>query len=242
MVVFSATVSATIFSVVLLVACGSDDSSGSTTTTAASATTNPLDGAPTADEMRDALLTSDDLGPGWVTVQTEVFTSREDIPTLDPGIWCSAATEMADRFGALAGSPGAITGLRASGLSQGSSHQVTEQIFTGSAAEAFVDLVTSAIRVCDGVPWTTTDGGEVQIDVRDVAATGDASITAVSAIATAADGDRYVYRTRMLAARVGTQVMILQEADVQILGSTPLLTDDEWDDVVAAAVAKLAQL
>lgn len=227
-------------SVLVLPACGDDDSSGSTTS---STTTSVVeDGSSTPEQMKAALLGVDDAGSKWTAMQSQAFTSRTGIPTLDPGIWCPAAADSMAGLGALAGSSGAIVGLRGVGLAQGTSHQITEQVFTGSKAKEFVALVTSGFETCGGTPWTNANGHVVRIDPLVGTVAGDESAAATSTIVTQEAGSDFAYRTRMLVARFGDKVMVLQEVDVQTAGSVPLMMGDEWNSLVAAATSKIDAL
>lgn len=192
--------------------------------------------------MKAVLLGTDDLGSKWTELQSQAFTSRTGIPTLDPGIWCPAAADSMAGLGALAGSTGAIAGLRVVGLAQGTSHQITEQVFTGPKVAQFVALVSSGIEKCGGTPWTNPNGHVVRVDPLVGTTAGDESAAATSTIVTQEAGSDFAYRTRILVARYGDEVMILQEIDVQEAGSIPLMTGDEWSSIVEKATLKVAAL
>lgn len=222
--------------------CGSNDTTGSTTSSSTTTTSVAFNDVPTATEMKGALLSADDLGSKWMLMQTQEFASREGIPTLDPGIWCPAAADSMANLGNVAGASGAITGLRGVGLAQGSSHQISEQLFTGTSVDEFVTLVESGVETCAGTPWTNANGHVVQVDLLTSPAVGDRSVSAISMITTQEAGTDFMYRTRILVARRASVVMILQEVDTQKVGSTQLMDASEWGSLVSKAAEKFSSL
>lgn len=226
----------------LLGACGPDGDTGGSTTSTSTTTSIPAGGSPSAAEMKDALISADDLGSRWMSTQSQAFTSREGIPTLDPGIWCPSVAGSMTNLGNLAGTNGAITGLRGVGLAQGVSHQITEQLFTGASADEFVSLVESGFEACAATPWTNGNGHVVRVDPLVSPVVGDRSVSSVSTITTQEAGTDFAYRTRMLVARKASVVLILQQTEVQKTGSTPLMDAGAWNSLVSMAAAKLSTL
>jgi hypothetical protein len=121
-------------------------------------------------------------------------------------------------------------------------HGVSEQLWSSSDAEAFVDTATTGFETCTGETWEVDD--EATASVTELAGddVGDDSTTAlVTYITPGPDGD-YAWRGRQLVARFGATVMVLQELDVQLVESEPAFTDADWQDIVETAADRVEAL
>jgi hypothetical protein len=216
-------------------ACGSDDS--------AEVVYSP-------EELGTALLSPDDIGSGWTEDQRLVTDTRPDeFPALDPGMWCPTAADVPDDLLALvpdgvafvelkAGDPGAPPNSE----SGRSFHGVSEQLWSSSDAEAFVETAAAGFETCTGETWEVDDGTTASVTALPGDDVGDDSTTAlVTYVTPAPDGD-YAWRGRQLVARFGATVMTLQELDVQLVENEPTFTDTEWQRIVDTAANQVAAL
>ena len=56
----------------------------------------------TPEELGSALLTADDIGSGWTEEERVVTDTRpEEMPAMDPGMWCPEADDVPDQLLAL---------------------------------------------------------------------------------------------------------------------------------------------
>ena len=89
------------------------------------------------DQVATALLTTTDLGTPWTAQQpAQTFTSRaEGIPSLDPTMWCPAATTSAKDLTALAGQSGAIVSFATPKVGH-TSHLLQQELWSNKIGRA----------------------------------------------------------------------------------------------------------
>lgn len=196
----------------------------------------------TADALVEVLVREDDLGSGWSEDRRDVFTTRaEGPPSFDPGGWCPDAAEEVEGIEALAGETGAVVEL--SRERQGRSfHGLSEQLWSNMTTAEYFATVVGALDTCMGATWFLEDEGEVTVGALEGPSVGDESTMALVEVVTPGPDGDYVWRSRVLVARFGTTLMVLDELDVQIEGSAPRFTDADWSDVVDTATEAVERL
>jgi hypothetical protein len=195
----------------------------------------------TPEELGAALLTVDDIGSGWTEEQHVVADTRpEEMPAMDPGMWCPEADDVPDELVSLLADGGAFVELqssestRASGNASGRTfHGVSEQLWSGSDAEAFVATAAAGFETCIGETWEIDEDATASVAPLAGDDVGDDSTMALVTYVTP-DGD-YAWRGRQLVARFGATVAVLQELDVQLVDSEPFFTDADWQRIVDTA-------
>ncbi len=202
------------------------------------------------EELGPALLTPDDIGSGWTEDERVVSDTRPDeAPTMDPGMWCPAAADVPDELLALVPDGVAFVQLKSgdTAASQNSEsgrsfHGVSEQLWSGSDADAFVETAAAGFETCMGETWEVDDGTTASVTALTGDDVGDDSTMAlITYITPGPDGD-YAWRGRQLVARFGATVMVLQELDVQLVESEPVFTDTEWQRIVETAADRVEAL
>ncbi len=202
------------------------------------------------EELGSALLTPDDIGSGWTEDERVVTDTRPDeFPSLDPGMWCPAAADVPDELLALVPDGVAFVQLESGDTPTSSSsesgrsfHGVSEQLWSGDDAEAFVETAAAGFETCMGETWEVDDEATASVTALAGDDVGDDSTMAlITYITPGPDGD-YAWRGRQLVARFGATVMLLQELDVQLVDSEPVFTDTEWQGIVDTAADRVEAL
>jgi hypothetical protein len=199
------------------------------------------------EELGTALLTADDVGSGWIQRDKQVFEIRPDgLGALDPGMWCPAAADVPDQLLTFVAGGGAFVNLQ-SGESTGGAagrgfHGVSEQLWSSSDAEAFVDEVAGGFQTCIGETWVLDEEATASVEALAGDDVGDDSTMAVVTYVTPAPDGDYAWRGRTLVARFGATVMMLQELDVQRVDLEPHFTDADWQHIVDTAVGGIDTL
>lgn len=181
------------------------------------------------------MLTSDDLGSGWRRDNQEVFTDRKKVPVLDPHHWCSQAVDQVAAMLDAAAPTGVIVGLRET-PARGKSHVVTQQMWSNDKSEEFVAAYADAVTWCDGRSWTDEDGNETTFKSLETKNVDADNWGATVEVVSRGPGGDYQWTTRMIVVRRGTVVSVINELDVQPVGSAALWSDAQWSWVVAKAV------
>jgi hypothetical protein len=197
----------------------------------------------TPEELGAALLTAEDIGSGWTEQEREVVDTRPDgVPAMDPGMWCPEAGGVPDELLSLVADGGAFVELQSSASTRATGsaaarnfHGVSEQLWSGSDAEAFVETAAEGFETCTGEAWEVDQDATASVaalagdDVGD-----DSTMALVTYVTPGPDGD-YAWRGRQLVARFGATVAVLQELDVQLVDSEPFFTDADWQRIVDTA-------
>jgi hypothetical protein len=154
-------------------------------------------------------------------------------------MWCPQAGGVADELDGLDVGGGAFVELKSDESAARTHHGVTEQLWSGPDAEAFVDTAIAGFESCVGQAWDVDQDATAEV----VALAGDpvgddSTMVLVTYVTPAPDGD-YEWRGRTMVARFGSTAMVLQELDVQRVGSEPRMTDTEWQQLVELAASRM---
>ena len=201
-------------------------------------------------ELGTALLTAADIGTDWTEEARLVFDTRSQgaPPAMDPGMWCPEAQDVPDDLDSLLADGGAFVELQPSestpptGSTLGRSfHGVTEQLWSGTGAESYVDTASAGIETCTGATWEVEDATASVAALTGDDVGDDSTMALVTYVTPGPDGD-YAWRGRQLVARFGATVMLIQELDVQLIDSEPRFTDSDWQRIVGAAAERVEAL
>lgn len=199
---------------------------------------------PTPDMLSDALPTITEMPGDWRETQRQVFNERgAENPSIDPSIWCPDASNVTKNLIDLAGDSGADVEMQA--VMVGDTPRLMRlQAWANDDVEAYYRDAKEAVRICDGKKTTDADGVETEYDVISARDIGDESIswkqTTVPPASTQAEKLSSVSRTTI--ARFGSIVMVLQMGDMQKAGTSTVMPEDEWWDIVELAGGKLDDL
>jgi hypothetical protein len=199
---------------------------------------------PTPDMLSDALPTITDMPGEWSETQRQVFNERgPENPSIDPSIWCADAATVTKNLVDLAGDTGADVEMQA--VMVGDTPRLMRlQAWANDEVVAYFRDAKEAVRICDGKKLTDTDGSTVEYDVISAHDIGDESIswkqTTVPPAST--EGEKMSSISRTTIARFGSIVMILQMGDMATSGTSTLMPEDEWWDIVELAGGKLDDL
>ena len=201
------------------------------------------------DELDTALLTAADIGTDWTEEARLVFDTRSEgaPPTIDPGMWCPEAQNVPDDLDSLIADGGAFIELqssestRAGNTSGRSFHGVTEQLWSGTDAESYLDTAAAGIETCTGETWEVEDGTASVAALAGDDVGNDSTMALVTYVTRGPDGD-YAWRGRQLVAQFGATVMLIQELDVQLVDSDPRFTDSDWRRIVDTAAERVEAL
>lgn len=197
------------------------------------------------EQLEGALLTPEDFSEDWISDMSGVFTSREEGPPIfDPSSWCPGAMEAVDGLAELndiAATTGAAAEISQTRKERRSFSGVSQQLWSNDQADRFVEVVTNAMKKCDGQTWNPSgeEADEVSIEYLDGRRIGDSSGSGIIIASTPGPDGQYVWKSRAVAVRIGSVVMVLRELDVQVEGSDPFYSDEMWDDLVDLAMAKV---
>lgn len=199
----------------------------------------------TPEQLEGALLTPEDFGEDWIADMSGVFATRQEGPPIfDPAAWCPDAMETVDGLAELndiAATTGAAAEISQTRMERRSFSGVSQQLWSNDRAARFVEIVTNAMKHCDGQSWNPGGGeaDEVSIEYLDGRQLGDGSGSGIILALTPGPDGLYVWKSRAVAVRIGSVVMVLRELDVQVEGSDPFYSDEMWDDLVELALAKV---
>lgn len=202
------------------------------------------DALPTPQELSDALLTVTDMDAGWAETQRQVFTERSpENPSIDPSVWCPAATGIAEPLTGLAGRSGADVEMQFEST-LGANRMMRLQAWANADAEEYLAVVRNATAACDGYSGIDANGVATSVAVIDDRTLGDESVTWSEHMVPPADtqDEKLEYRGRTTVARFDDVVMVLQFGDAGFTGTTAPGADDEWWSIVEAAANKLSPL
>jgi|GEM_PF-3138332 len=220
----------TVLLVVAVTSCGGGSDS--------SATFSP-------EQLEVALLTPEDFGDDWIADLNGVFANRtEEPPIFDPASWCPDALENVDGLPELndfAATTGAAAEISQTRKERRSFSGVSQQLWSNDQADRFVEIVKNAMKYCDGKSWNPSgeEADDVSIEYLDGRKLGDSSGSGIIIAVTPGPDGQYVWKSRTVAVRIGSVVMVLRELDVQVEGSEPFYSDEMWDDLVDLALAKV---
>lgn len=224
----------------LLAACGGDD---------------PKIYSPT--ELGDALLTVDDMGPGWTESQRTVFDTREvENPSIDPSLWCpDFSTGKSDQLTELAGPSGADVELQLGDpqAAEQATYGLRQQAWSNKDADDYLRELNEAVGTCNGKTWSDSGdgseegvGAEYRLTLLTAPSVGDEAVAAlvtITLLAPEGSGESdLVIRQRMAAVRAGSIVMVLQEGDTLSGDGEPSTTDDEFATLVELAARPFVEL
>jgi hypothetical protein len=193
------------------------------------------------DRLDAALLTIDDFEAGWNEDQRAVFTSRTEGPqAFESTGWCPRADSEVrglEDLDGLAGDTGAAvefgherpTGRR---MFQG----VSQQVWSNENVSKYFDLVSDVLDTCSGETWSPETDQEVTVSDFETLDLGDDSSTVNITIATPGPDGTYLWSSRLVIVVIDSTIMILRDLDVQAEGGEPLMSDDEWNGLVDAAM------
>lgn len=202
----------------------------------------------TPQQLEPALLTAEDFGDDWSVDMSGVFPSRaEGPPVFDPTAWCPAAFSEVDglaELDSIAADSGAVAEISQTRKERRSFSGVSQQLWSNDQAERFVQVIDSAMKLCDGQSWNPggEEADEVSIEYLGGSKVGDSSTAGIVTALTPGPDGLYVWKSRTIVVRMGTIVMVLRELDVQIEDAEPFYDDAMWDDLVEMTVAKVMAL
>lgn len=197
----------------------------------------------TAAQLDTALLAPADLGGDFeVDDRTGGESRPPDTPAIDPGIWCPAAGAMADEMQRLIGAEPVFVQLVSTTVTGRKFHGVSEEMWAADDAAAVVEAVGRGLADCAGAEWSVDDGGTARLVPLSAGDVGDDMAAALVTYLTEGPDTGYAWRNRIGVVRVGTTVIVLQELDVQPADSSPVLTDEQWREVVSTAVQRVEAL
>lgn len=202
----------------------------------------------TPQELEPALLIAEDFGDDWLVDLSGVFPSRsEGPPIFDESAWCPDSLSDVDGLAELesiAADSGVGTEISQTRKERRSFSGVSQQLWSNDQAARFIEIVDSAMKLCDGQSWDPggEEADEVSIEYLADPTLGDSSTEGVITAITPGPDGLYVWKSRTVVVRVGTVVMVLRELDVQVDGSEPFYSDAMWDDLVETALTKVTAL
>ena len=199
---------------------------------------------PTPAMISDALPTITDMPGDWRETQRQAFDTRgPENPSIDPSVWCPAATMVTGNLVELAGGAGADVEMQFTGSSSGSRLMRLQGWANDNAVEYYADAKEAA-RICDGATSTDESGAVTSTTIIENRDIGDESIswaeTTTPPEGTQQDKLEWVSRTTI--ARFGAIIMVLQLGDAAPTGTGALMNEDDWWSVVEMAGKKLHDL
>lgn len=210
------------------------------------------DDAPTADDLVDRLLTTEQvsdagLGDGWQERRRESFEERApEYEAIDTTSWCPDAAD-AGTLTDLTGDSGAVVEMDQDLGGVSSFHGVSEQLWSNGDAAKFVNAVRDAYDACVGAPFTVTDPEgngteeiEITISPLDSPDVGDDAVSMRTEVLQGPVDDPSRWTSRMIVARDGDTVMVLRQLEVLAADADPIVDDATWSDLVESAADALA--
>lgn len=194
--------------------------------------------------LSGALLTITDMPGNWRETQRQAFTSREaENPSIDPSIWCPAASEVTKNLVSLAGESGADVEMQDLGTKEGF-RMMRLQAWSNDDVDKYYADAKEAVHICDGRTETDSDGVTTSSSIIDGRDIGDESISWEDRVtppaATQKDKMESVGRTTI--ARFGGILMVMQVGDGGPTGTATLMDEDAWWSIVETAGKKLDDL
>lgn len=198
----------------------------------------------TPQKLSEGLLTITDLNSEWNETQRQTFTTRgNENPSIDPSTFCPDAKDAATSLLMLAGAAGADVEMEFKGLS-GHARLLRQQAWNDENAEQYMTTLSAAVDTCDGKSWSEENGVGASVAKLAPAGEGDDSVgfktTLVPPPGTGSTKSQS--QGRIIVVRVRDVVMVLQVGDFALGGTSDLMTDAAWNDLVAAAVGKIEDL
>jgi hypothetical protein len=199
---------------------------------------------PTPQQLSEALLAISDLEGNWSESQRQAFDTREpENPSIDPSIWCPEATDATKDLIDLAGEAGADVEME-SLTGSDRPRLIRLQAWANDDVRDYYDAASTAARLCDGVTRNDENGVTATTELIEGRDVGDESIswseTLLSPARTGQETTQVV--SRITIARFGDIIMVLQLGDIGALGSTDLMSEDDWWSIVETASKKLDDL
>ena len=196
---------------------------------------------PTPAMLSDVLPTITDMPGEWNETQRQIFDSREpENPSLDPSVWCPAASMVTKNLVDLAGQSGADVEMQLR-TTDGTIRMMRLQAWANDDVVAYYRDAKEAAHICDGAQVTAASGAVEAyslIEGRDI---GDESIswmqTTTPPPATQADKMEVVGRTTI--ARFGSIIMVMQIGDAGFTGEATAMDEDEWWSIVESGGRRL---
>ena len=209
----------------------------------AGCTTNEEDSFPTPSQLSDALLTVTDMESGWEESQRQVFDTRSnENPSIDPSIWCAEAADASKNLETLAGDAGADVEMN--WTKNESPRMMRLQAWSNADAKDYMKDAKASAEACDGV--TNTDSNDVTTETEMITnrSIGDESVSWSEKTVPPAgtEGDKFESIGRTTVARFGDIVMVLQLGDAAPVGTSSLMLEEDWWDIVKLAADKLDNL
>lgn len=201
---------------------------------------------PTPEQLSSGLLTVTDVESKWNETQRQVFDTRgNENPSIDPSIWCPAASTTANDLVNLAGDGGADVEMELKKSQAGTgSRLLREQAWSNENVKEYFTTASSAVDSCDGAEWTDQDSGVTNsIEKLSDAGVGDESVGFSSTLTppASAEGEKFSGTGRLIIVRVKNTILVLQAGDFGPTGSASEMTDSEWKSLVETAVDKITQ-
>jgi hypothetical protein len=203
--------------------------------------TKSASGFPTPQKLSDALLTVTDMPSGWSESQRDVFTTRApENPSIDPSIWCSAASTSAKNLVTLAGNSGADVEMSFA-MGSGPNRMMRLQAWSNADVSKYFSAAAESVHTCDGASWTDSDGASTTDVVIPGHTIGDQSISWSETVTPPAGTgkDKFESLGRTTIARFGNILMVLQLGDAAPVGTGTLMADADWWAIVEKAGTKL---
>lgn len=191
--------------------------------------------------LSDHLVTITDLPTGWSETQRQAFETRSnENPSIDPSVWCSEATAAAVPLITLADGDGADVEMQFAKTGAGG-RMMRLQAWSNSNVKQYFETLLEVVRMCDGKKRTDTDGTVTQTDIITGKSIGDESVSWTDVVTppAAQSGDKLESVGRTTVARFHNVIMVLQIGDAGPAGSSQLLNETDWWDIVTRAATKL---
>ena len=192
-------------------------------------------------ELSAALLTVDDLGGSWTEDHSYSFDQRTaENPPVDSSAFCPAASTETASLTDLAGPSGAEVELK-----MGDSRTVRIQLWDNGDAEAYFNVVDSAVKTCDATEWTDdTVGSTNSFTAIEGPSVGDDSVNWLGITTPPTDNPhgKYGGTSHTTVARFGSVIMTMHVHDIAVSSDSTTITDEEWRSLVSKAAEKVADL
>ena len=200
--------------------------------------------APTPVTISEALPTITDMPGDWDETQRQVFDERgPENPSIDPSVWCPAASKLGDELVELAGPAGADVEMQAE-TNDGFPRFMRLQAWTNGDVDEYFDRAEEAVRLCDGSTNGDPNGAVETFSIIDGREIGDESVSWEQIVTPPASlqTDKFQSIGRTTIARFGSIVMVLQLGDAAFTDEVVPLSEDEWWTIVELAGRRLATL
>ena len=185
---------------------------------------------PSPAELSDALLTITDMKGNWSETQRQAFTQRgAENPSIDPSVWCTAASEVTKNLIAFAGESGADVEMQFNNSSE-IRRIMRLQAWANDEVKSYFRDAKEAVRICAGKSSTDESGVKTTNTLIANRKIGDESISwsekVTPPVSTQKDKMETIGRTTI--ARFGDIIMVMQGGDAAPAGPSDLMNEDEW--------------